>query len=302
MHEIRAKAILSAQNGMNIYRGCQHGCIYCDARSTCYQMDHAFEDIAVKMNAPQLLEQALLHKRKRCMIGTGSMSDPYIPLEKELGLTRKCLELILQYGYGFAIQTKSDLILRDLDLLRQINRNTKCVVQMTMTTYDEELCKILEPGVCTTKRRFEVLDILRQEGIPTICWMTPILPFINDTRENIEGLLDYCIRAKVYGILEFGIGLTLRDGDRQYFYAQLDRHFPGMKERYQRAYGNQYELPSKEQEALLQLIRHTCAQNGIVNGAENLFSYIHTFEDKAAGEQLSFLGSDYKSRTYFDTK
>ena len=288
MHEIRAKAILSAQNGMNIYRGCQHGCIYCDARSTCYQMDHAFEDIAVKMNAPQLLEQALLHKRKRCMIGTGSMSDPYIPLEKELGLTRKCLELILQYGYGLAIQTKSDLILRDLDLLRQINRNTKCVVQMTMTTYDEELCKILEPGVCTTKRRFEVLDILRQEGIPTICWMTPILPFINDTRENVEGLLDYCIRAKVYGIMEFGIGVTLRDGDRQYFYAQLDRHFPGMKERYQRAYGNQYELPSKEQEELLQMIRYTCAQNGIVNGAENLFSYMHTFEDKAAGEQLSF--------------
>ena len=288
MHEIRAKAILSAQNGMNIYRGCQHGCIYCDARSTCYQMDHAFEDIAVKMNAPQLLEQELLHKRKRCMIGTGSMSDPYIPLEKELGLTRKCLELILQYGYGLAIQTKSDLILRDLDLLRQINRNTKCVVQMTMTTYDEELCKILEPGVCTTKRRFEVLDILRQEGIPTICWMTPILPFINDTRENVEGLLDYCIRAKVYGIMEFGIGVTLRDGDRQYFYAQLDRHFPGMKERYQRAYGNQYELPSKEQEELLQLIRYTCAQNGIVNGAENLFSYMHTFEDKAAGEQLSF--------------
>lgn len=289
MHEIRAKAILSAQNGMNIYRGCQHGCIYCDARSTCYQMDHAFEDIAVKMNAPQLLEQALLHKRKRCMIGTGSMSDPYIPLEKELGLTRKCLELILRYGYGLAIQTKSDLILRDLDLLRQINRNTKCVVQMTMTTYDEELCKILEPGVCTTKRRFEVLDILRQEGIPTICWMTPILPFINDTRENVEGLLDYCIRAKVYGIMEFGIGVTLRDGDRQYFYAQLDRHFPGMKERYQCAYGNQYELPSKEQEELLQLIRYTCAQNGIVNGAENLFSYMHTFEDKAAGEQISFL-------------
>lgn len=288
MHEIRAKAILSAQNGMNIYRGCQHGCIYCDARSTCYQMDHAFEDIAVKMNAPQLLEQALLHKRKRCMIGTGSMSDPYISLEKELGLTRKCLELILRYGYGLAIQTKSDLILRDLDLLRQINRNTKCVVQMTMTTYDEELCKILEPGVCTTKRRFEVLDILRQEGIPTICWMTPILPFINDTGENVEGLLDYCIRAKVYGIMEFGIGVTLRDGDRQYFYAQLDRQFPGMKERYQRAYGNQYELSSKEQEELLQLIRYTCAQNGIVNGAENLFSYMHTFEDKAAGEQLSF--------------
>ena len=287
MHEIRAKAILSAQNGMNIYRGCQHGCIYCDARSTCYQMDHAFEDIAVKINAPQLLEQALLHKRRRCMIGTGAMSDPYIPLEKELGLTRKCLELILRYGYGLAIQTKSDLILRDLDLLRQINRTTKCVVQMTMTTYDEELCKVLEPGVCTTKRRFEVLDILRREGIPTICWMTPILPFINDTRENVEGLLDYCIRAKVYGILEFGIGLTLRDGDRQYYYAQLNQHFPGMKEHYQNTYGNQYELPSPKQGELLQLLRSTCAQNGIVNDTEELFCYMHTFEDKAAGEQIS---------------
>lgn len=287
MHEVKAKAILSAQNGMNIYRGCQHGCIYCDARSTCYQMNHAFEDIAVKINAPQLLEQALLHKRKRCMIGTGAMSDPYIPLERELGLTRKCLELILRYGYGLAIQTKSDLILRDLDLLRQINRATKCVVQVTMTTYDEELCKILEPGVCTTKRRFEVMDILRQEGIPTICWISPILPFINDTAENLEGLLDYCIRAKVYGILEFGIGVTLRDGDRQYFYAQLDRFFPGMKERYQNTYGNRYELASENQEELLQTLRRTCTQNGIVNDAEKLFSYMHTFQDKEAGEQIS---------------
>ena len=144
MHEIKAKGILSAQNGMNIYRGCTHGCIYCDARSTCYQMDHAFEDIEVKINAPELLE----------------------------------------------------------------------------------------PNVCTTARRIEVLNILKEEGIPTIVWMTPILPFINDTEENILSLLDECRKAGVYGIMTFGVGVTLRDGDRQYFYRKLDEHFPGMKERY----------------------------------------------------------------------
>lgn len=226
MHNIEVKSILSAANGMNIYRGCLHGCIYCDARSSCYQINHVFEDIAVKYQAPELLEQALRRKRKKCMIGTGGMSDPYIPIEKELGLTRRCLELIDEYGYGIAIQTKSDLILRDLDLLKSINRKTKCVVQITMTTYDEELCHILEPNVCTTKRRFEVLKIMQEEGIPTVCWMTPILPFINDTKENMEGLLDYCIRAKVYGILQFGVGVTLRDGDREYFYRKLEEHFP----------------------------------------------------------------------------
>ena len=160
MHEVEAKHILSSQNGMNIYRGCSHGCIYCDARSDCYQMNHAFEDIEVKRNAPQLLEQALRSKRRRCMIGTGAMSDPYLHLEKELKLTRRCLELIDEYGFGVAIQTKSDMILRDLDLLKSINRKTKCVVQMTLTTCDEELCRIIEPNVCTTARRLEVLNIM----------------------------------------------------------------------------------------------------------------------------------------------
>lgn len=286
MHQIMAKSILSAQNGINIYRGCTHGCIYCDARSTCYQMDHAFEDIAVKVNAPELLEQALRRKRKPCMIGTGAMSDPYLHVEEKLGLTRKCLELIDHYGFGLAIQTKSDRILRDLDVLKRINEKTKCVVQMTLTTYDESLCRILEPHVCTTKRRAEVLNILREEGIPTICWMTPILPFINDTEENIRGLLSYCTEAKVYGILLFGIGLTLRDGDRQYFYQKLDEHFPGMKERYIEAYGNAYELPSPNQRSLMQIVEETCETQGMVLGPKKLFAYMRTFEDKLAGEQL----------------
>jgi len=263
MHEIKAKGILSAQNGMNIYRGCTHGCIYCDARSTCYQMDHAFEDIAVKINAPQLLEQALRRKRKKCMIGTGAMSDPYLHAERDLQLTRKCLELIDRYGFGLAIQTKSDMILRDLDLLTGINRKTKCVVQMTLTTYDESLCRILEPNVCTTARRIEVLNILKEEGIPTIVWMTPILPFINDTEENIMGLLQECRKAGVYGILTFGIGLTLRDGDRQYFYEKLDRHFPGMKELYMKRYGDVYELPVPDHVRLMKLVQRECEKSGM---------------------------------------
>lgn len=287
MHEVEAKGILSAQNGMNIYRGCTHGCIYCDARSTCYQMNHAFEDIEVKKNAPELLEKALRSKRKKCMIGTGSMSDPYLHYEEKMGLTRRCLELIDRYGFGLAIQTKSDRILRDLDLLKSINRKAKCVVQITLTTYDDELCKILEPNVCPTSRRIEVLQIMRDEGIPTIVWMTPILPFINDTEENIRGLLNACKESKVYGILTFGTGVTLRDGDRQYFYQKLDEHFPGMKERYISTYGNAYELPVPESAHLGKLIQEECRAAGMVYGPDKLFAYMHEFVDKTEGEQLS---------------
>ena len=287
MHEVEAKHILSAQNGMNIYRGCSHGCIYCDARSTCYQMNHAFEDIEVKKNAPELLESALRSKRKKCVIGTGAMCDPYLHIEKELRLTRRCLELIDEYGFGLAIQTKSDMILRDLDLLKSINRKSKCVVQMTLTTYDEDLCKIVEPNVCTTARRIEVLDIMREEGIPTVVWMTPILPFINDTQENILGLLEACRKTQVYGIIIFQLGLTLRDGNRQYYYAKLDQHFPGLKERYKRVYGNAYELPVPEQKELMKLIRQKCDESGIVCDEAKIFQYMHEYEDKQAGKQLT---------------
>jgi len=234
VHFVDAKGILSPQNGMNIYRGCTHGCIYCDSRSRCYQINHDFEDIEVKQNAPELLERALRSKRKKCMIGTGAMCDPYMHCEQHLGLTRKCLEIIEHYGFGLAIQTKSDRILRDLELLKSIHKKAKCVVQMTLTTYDEELCKILEPNVCTTRKRYEALQIFKENGIPTVVWLSPILPFINDTRENIEGILDYCISAGVRGVICFGMGMTLREGDREYYYAALDRHFPGMKEKYQK--------------------------------------------------------------------
>ena len=187
MHFVDAKGLLTGSGGyygMNIYRGCTHGCIYCDSRSKCYQFTHPFEDIEVKRNAPELLEAALKSKRKKCMIGTGSMSDPYMHCEEELGLMRRCLEIISRYGFGAAIQTKSDRILRDIELLREINEKAKCVVQITLTTYDDELCAKLEPNVCNTKRRIEVLERMRGSGIPTVVWLTPILPFINDTEEK----------------------------------------------------------------------------------------------------------------------
>ena len=280
MHYVDAKGILSAHNGMNIYRGCTHGCIYCDSRSKCYGMQHAFEDIEVKQNAPELLERALRSKRQKCMIGTGAMCDPYMHCEEQLGLTRRCLEIIDHYGFGVTIQTKSDRILRDMDLLRSIHEKAKCVVQMTLTTYDETLCRILEPNVCTTARRAEVLEILRENGIPTMVWLCPILPFINDTADNIEGILDYCIQAKVYGIIQFGMGVTLREGDREYFYRALDRHFPGMRERYHHKYGYAYEVRSDRHKELMQLFHGKCEAHGIVHDTEECFRFLHEFPEK----------------------
>ena len=288
MHEIDAKSILSAKNGMNLYRGCTHGCVYCDSRSACYQMEHDFEDVAVKRNGPALLEEALRRKRRRCMLGTGSMSDPYQPLEETARLTRRCLELADQYGYGFTLITKSDKVLRDLELLKRIHERTKCVVQMTLTTYDETLCRILEPGVCTTKRRAEVLKILRDNGIPTVVWLSPILPFLNDTEENLLGILRYCFDAEVRGILCFGMGVTLREGSREYFYRQLDRSFPGMRERYEAAFGDSYVCASPNHGQLMERFRHECRAHGVFYEVEEIFSYLNAFEDKQAGEQLGF--------------
>ncbi|MDR0904875.1 MAG: radical SAM protein [Oscillospiraceae bacterium] len=287
MHYKTYKSILSASNGMNIYRGCTHGCIYCDSRSLCYQFDHVFEDIEVKQNAPEILDDELRRRRKPCMISTGSMCDPYLPLEEELQVTRRCLEVILRRGFGLAILTKSARILRDIDLLAAINAKTKCVAEMTLTTYDDGLCKILEPNVSTTSERFDALCRLRDAGVPTVVWLSPLLPFITDTRENLLGLLDYCVRAGVRGVVHFGVGMTLRDGDREYFYAALDRHFPGMKRRYIEKFGNAYECRSDNDAELTALLRSECAKHGILCGEREVFAYMRDFPEPRAPEQLT---------------
>lgn len=238
MHFVKAKGILSAKNGMNVYRGCSHGCIYCDSRSKCYHMEHAFEDIEVKENAIDLLEYTLMHKRKKCMIGTGSMTDPYLPLEMEIGNIRKALHLIYEHGFGFTVITKSNRILRDL-------------------------------------------------RIPTVVWMTPVLPFINDTEDNISGILDMCVEANVYGVICFGMGLTLREGNREYFYGQLDRLFPGLKEKYIRTYGNQYVIESGNNKDLMGLFHQKCEENGIVHDNGKIFNYLQFFEENNHNKQLS---------------
>lgn len=283
MHFVDAKGILnnsSGRVGMNIYRGCSHGCIYCDGRSRCYQFTHPFEDIEVKRNAPELLEKALSSKRKKCMIGTGAMSDPYMHCEEELRLTRRCLEIIRRYGFGLAIQTKSDRILRDIDLLDEINQSAKCVVQMTLTTYDDDLCRIVEPNVCNTRRRIEVLEKMREKDIPAIVWLTPILPFINDTEENLTVILNECVRVGVKGIIDFGMGLTLRDGDREYYFDALDRHFPGLKRRYMCEYGNAYVLPSPNAEKLGEIFHRICKENDIMSDPNECFAFMNELPEK----------------------
>lgn len=285
MHYVKSKSILSAKNGMNLYRGCTHGCIYCDSRSDVYNMNHKFEDIEVKENYLELLKRELI-RRPKSMIGTGAMTDPYIPLEKHLGHVRKSLELIYRYGFGFTCITKSDLILRDLDLLKKINEKSKAVVQMTITTADDDLCRILEPNVCPTSRRVEVLKTLRDNGIPTVVWLCPILPYINDTEDNITRILDYCIESDVYGIICFEMGLTLRDGNRQHFYRKLDEHFPGLKERYIREFADSYVIPSPKNRELMKIFTEKTNEHGILNKSEDIFEYLADFPQDSVQSRL----------------
>jgi len=280
MHLKEAKGILSASNGMNISRGCTHGCIYCDSRSKCYQIDHDFEYVQIKSNAPALLEDALKRKRNKCVVGTGAMTDPYIPIPENLANIRACLEVIDKYDCGVAIQTKSDLILRDLDILLRINKKAKCIVQTTLTTFDEDLCKIIEPNVCSTKRRYEMLKIMQKNGIQTIVWLCPFLPFINDTEENLRGLIDYCIDSGVYGTLFWGIGMTLREGSRDYFYQKLDEHFPGLKDVYHKKYAYKYEITSDNNDKLYRILCDTFDKHKIIYGTDNLFKYMSIYEEK----------------------
>ena len=288
MNFVKAKSILSSSNGMNIYRGCTHGCIYCDSRSTCYHTPVPFENIEVKENSVELLEIALKSKRNKCMIGTGSMCDPYMPCEKSLCYMQNSLELIEKYGFGVTVITKSDLILRDIDIIERINKKTKAVVQITLTTYDDELCKIIEPNVCVTSKRVEVLKECYKRNIPTVVWFSPFLPYVNDNFENLCGLLDYCISTKVKGILNFGIGLTLREGNREYFYKKLDEHFSGLKNRYIKEFGNRYEISSSKNDELMSYFYSVCRKNKIMCNINEIFSYLHEFPKKDFEQGLLF--------------
>jgi DNA repair photolyase len=250
-------------------------------------MQHDFEDIEVKQNALKTLESELKRKRNPCMVGTGAMCDPYLPLEEELKLTRQSLELVLKHGFGVSLITKSVRVLRDLDLLSAINARTKAVVQITLTTFDDNLCSILEPNVSLTSERINALEILQKRGIPTVVWLCPILPFINDTAGNLNGILDACIITGVKGIMCFGFGVTLREGDREYFYGALDRHFPGLKQRYVQKFGNAYVCNSGNHNELMRIFNVRTVQHGIMNTPDKIFAYLNKFEEKGIMKQLT---------------
>ena len=280
MHNAEAKTLLNRWDSMNLYRGCTHGCVYCDSRSVCYRFSHSFDDVEVKCNAPELLEAALRRRKKRGMIGTGSMSDPYQPCEERLRLTRRCLELIERYGFGATVITKSDRVLRDLELFEKIHRKAKAVLQMSLTVADDTLSGILEPNVCPSSRRYEVLKAFQKHGIPTVVWLTPFLPFLTDTAENFNSLMDWCLDAGVRGIICFNIGMTLREGCREYYYQALDRHFPDLSERYRVCYGNSYELVSKNSEKLMRRFHFLCEKYGVLHDPEQCFAYLRELPEK----------------------
>ena len=282
MHFVDAKTALTTHNGLNIYRGCTHGCVYCDSRSTCYQFTHAFEDVEVKQNVPELLEALLKKKRKKIVISTGSMSDPYQPCERELKRTRRFLEVIDRYCFGASVITKSDLVLRDIDLFERINRKAKSVLQMTLTIADEGLSRKLEPNVCPSARRFEVLKAFQERGIPSVVWMTPILPFLTDTEENIRAILDWCFDAGVKGMVCWNAGVTLRAGDREYYYSALDRHFPGLSEEYRKRYGDAYEVNSPDNAKLMKIFHSECEKRGVLHNPEDCFRYIAEIPERQA--------------------
>ena len=287
MHYVNVKSILSKKNGMNLYRGCSHGCIYCDSRSNVYDMKHDFEDIEVKENSLELLKKALKNKKERVMIGLGSMTDPYMPLEKELLYTRNAMKLAYNYSHGFTCITKSDLILRDMDLIKKINEKSKFVVQMTLTCMDDDISRIIEPNVATTTRRIQVLKAFHENDIPIVVWLTPVLPYITDNYENINRIIDACIDLEVKGVVCFGMGMTLRDGNREYYYGKLDEHFPGLKERYIKEFGNSYAIASPNNNELMKLFYKKTSKNAIMNNPDEIFKYLSEFPHKSKSRQTT---------------
>lgn len=247
---------------MNLYRGCSHGCIYCDARSVCYRLDSPGE-VRAKANALDILRDELRRKRTPGIVGLGGMSDGYNPQEGRARLTRGALELLLQYGFGIGITTKSPLVARDIDLLCAIQKNMPAHVTFSITTADDVLSKKIEPGVARTSVRFAAMRKLADAGIPVGMWVNPMLPFLTDSPENVVTLLETARSSGAsYAITYYG--MTLREGDREYYYAALDRLFPGLKQRYAQAYGLDYQVPVPNAEALHPLYVETCNRLGLV--------------------------------------
>lgn len=247
---------------MNIYKGCSHGCIYCDSRSDCYHIEN-FDSVRAKENALQIIEQDLLSKRKKGVISSGAMSDPYNPFEAKENLTRGALHLIDKYRFGIHIMTKSDLVVRDIDIFNKIKTHSPVLICMTITTLDDDLCNKIEPRVSTTSERFRALHKLAEQGIHTGVLLMPILPFINDTVDNVVGIVKESSNAGAKFVYP-AFGVTLRQNQRDYYYNQLDKHFPGLKQRYMNTYRYEYNCSSLNQKELHQAFKEACQKENLL--------------------------------------
>lgn len=277
MESIKAKSIVNYTKNrywfntlynMNIYRGCSHGCIYCDSRSECYRIDN-FDKVLYKDSALEIIRDDLRRKKVKGVINTGSMSDPYNPLEKQLLLTRHSLELINAYGFGIAIATKSDLVVRDIDILKEIKLHSPSLVMMTITTVDDALAKKIEPNAPSSTRRFEALKKLGDEGIDTCLLFMPILPWLTDSDDNIEAIIKNAYDSKVKYIFS-SFAVTLRDSQREYYYNKLDEYFPGLKDKYINKYHDRYECSIEHINKKYELFKRTCKKYGILYSMKDI--------------------------------
>lgn len=264
---------------MNIYKGCCHGCIYCDSRSECYGVEN-FDEVRAKENALSIIERELKSKRRNGVVGTGAMSDPYNPFEKEYKLTRGALKLIDKYKFGVSITTKSSLIVRDIEILNSIKNHSPVLSLMTITTNDDELSEKIEPNVDVTSKRFKAIKELSDNDIFTGILMMPILPFINDNEENIKEIIKSAHESGAKFIYP-AFGVTLRQNQRTYFYQQLDKQFPNLKQKYINEYGNTYSCNSPNAKNLSQVFKEECNKYNILNKMSDIINgYKKNYKDK----------------------
>lgn len=271
---------------MNIYKGCCHGCIYCDSRSSCYQIID-FDRVRIKENSIEIIRKELQSKRRKGVVGTGAMSDPYNPFEEKYELTRQALKLIDEYRFGIGIATKSDLIIRDIDILKKIQSHSPVIVKMTITTFDDELCKKIERKVCTSNKRFKAIKKLSDNNIYTGILLMPLLPFINDNEENIKNIIKKAYECGAKFVFSYGLGVTLRTNQREYYFEQLRKIFPkqNLHEIYMNTFGEVYENPSQNVNYLWKVFKEECEKYNILYKMEDI---INDYKNKYERKQISW--------------
>lgn len=296
MEFIPTKTIISSYNenpnwfginyNMNIYKGCCHGCIYCDSRSSCYQIID-FGRVRIKENSIEIIRKELQSKRRKGVVGTGAMSDPYNPFEEKYELTRQALKLIDEYRFGIGIATKSDLIIRDIDILKKIQSHSPVIVKMTITTFDDELCKKIERKVCTSNKRFKAIKKLSDNNIYTGILLMPLLPFINDNEENIKNIIKKAYECGAKFVFSYGLGVTLRTNQREYYFEQLRKIFPqqNLHEIYMNTFGEVYENPSQNVNYLWKVFKEECEKYNILYKMEDI---IDDYKSKYERSQISW--------------